>query len=362
MKIGIITIHNVSNYGAVLQSYALKEIISKRHVVFIIDYDNRHVSKSLDIIRIGYDFHSFLGAGKDILRLFPRVRVIKKFNKFIKENMNLIDFQSNKLNCLDVLISGSDQIWNPLCVSKNKEIIPEYFLSFANDNQKKISYASSCGSYIYNDKEKVIIKQLLSSYSNISVREYETSTYLDCLLGTPVSHVLDPTLLLKKDEWLSKLKIKKEEVSENKKYILLYVIKKTDLLKKVVAKIKKDLGLKVILVNQGLFFDSVVDSHIRDAGPVDFISYVNNASFIITDSFHGTTFSIIFNKPFVSVSPGKNINRISSLLAKLHLESRIVYDLDEIENITYDIDFDDVNERLNLERKKSIDFIYNSID
>ncbi|MCW6652124.1 hypothetical protein NFB74_17235, partial [Yersinia ruckeri] len=70
MKIGIITIHNVSNYGAVLQSYALKEIISKRHVVFIIDYDNRHVSKSLDIIRIGYDFHSFLGAGKDILRLF----------------------------------------------------------------------------------------------------------------------------------------------------------------------------------------------------------------------------------------------------------------------------------------------------
>ncbi|TOP15144.1 polysaccharide pyruvyl transferase, partial [Vibrio parahaemolyticus] len=106
-------------------------------------------------------------------------------------------------------------------------------------------------------------------------------------------------------------------------YILLYVIKKTPLLKQVINKLKEELNVKVILCEQGIHFDNVVDEHIRDAGPKDFISLFNNAKFVVTDSFHGTTFSLIFNKPFFSVSPGANVNRISSLLELVGLDSRI---------------------------------------
>lgn len=362
MNIGIITIHNVSNYGAVLQAYALKETIKTKYCCHIIDFDNRHVSKSLDYIRLGTNVHSCLGTAKDIFRIVPRMRVIPKFKSFINNYLDIIDFKSCKLDTLDVLVSGSDQIWNPACVTSEKEFIPEYFLSFGNDKQKRISYASSCGSYSYSKEENKKLKSYLSKYEALSTRELKTSNYLSELTGRDVKHVLDPTLLLNKDEWLSRIPDNKLR-TEN--YILLYVIKKTPLLKLTISKLKQKLGMKVILVEQGLYFDSIVDEHIRDAGPEDFISLFNNAKFIVTDSFHGTTFSLIFNKPFFSVSPGANVNRISSLLEVVGLESRIIYNveaLDKMIEIKSDIDFTKVNVRLNSEREKSKEYLFSSIE
>ncbi|MGS4880494.1 polysaccharide pyruvyl transferase family protein [Photobacterium damselae] len=362
MKIGIITIHNVSNYGAVLQAYALKETIKTKYSCHIIDFDNRHVSKSLDYIRFGTNFHSCLGTVKDIFRIFPRMRVIPKFKYFINNHLDIIDFKSCKLDSLDVLVSGSDQIWNPACVTSTKEFIPEYFLSFANGKQKRISYASSCGSYSYSKEEYEKLKSYLSKYEALSTRELETSSYLSELTGRDVKHVLDPTLLFNKDEWLERIPDNKFRTDD---YILLYVIKKTPLLKLTISKLKQKLGMKVILVEQGLYFDSIVDEHIRDAGPEDFISLFNNAKFIVTDSFHGTTFSLIFNKPFFSVSPGANVNRISSLLELVSLESRIIYNVECLEEIMKSqdkIDFDIVNARLMSEREKSKEYIFSSVE
>jgi hypothetical protein len=357
MKIGIITIHNVSNYGAVLQTYALQESLKSENVS-VIDFDNRYVSYSLDLIRTGKSFHAFLGMGKDLARLLPRYRVLNKFNKFINNNLNLLPFESAKINELDALISGSDQIWNPTCVSAENTFVPEYLLNFSQTGQILISYASSCGAYKFNPEELNSLKQNLEKYHALSVRESGTAELLTSLMNREVSHVIDPTLLLTKEEWLDKLGDNK---FREKEYILVYVIKKTSLLKKVIKQIKEQLNIEVILINQGLFFDPIIDEHIRDAGPQDFISLFNNAKFVVTDSFHGTTFSLIFNKPFYSVSPGKNMNRISSLLNKLELEQRMIEsELDEIktsEPVPYDI----ANKLLNVEINKSKSYLFEAL-
>ncbi|MCJ2378629.1 polysaccharide pyruvyl transferase family protein [Vibrio sp. ZSDZ34] len=362
MKVGIITIHNVSNYGAVLQAYALKELIKTKYDVSIIDYDNRHVSKSLDYVRFGASFHSCLGTVKDIFRIIPRMRVIPKFKRFISEDMDIVPYNTDQVDKFSTLISGSDQIWNPACVSSDKTFIPEYFLSFATPNQNKIAYASSCGAYQYSSAEETVLGDYLGAYDALSTRESKTSKYLSSVVGREVEHVLDPTLLLQKDEWLDRLSDNNFREGD---YILLYVIKKTPLLKKVINKLKNELNAKVILCEQGLHFDSIVDEHIRDAGPRDFISLFNNAKFVVTDSFHGTTFSLTFNKPFFSVSPGANVNRISSLLEVVGLDSRIIHDEDSLKSINsshYTLDFSEANERLDAERQKSKDYLFSNLE
>lgn len=361
MNVGIITIHNVSNYGAILQAFALKETVKKRHKVNIIDFNNRHVSKSLDLVRFGTDFHALLGTAKDICRILPRQRVIKKFNKFLDSYMDVVPFNLQETKKFDTLISGSDQIWNPACVTKSNSFVPEYFLSFAETEQKKVAYASSCGAYNYSEREQLILKEYLEKYDYLSTRENVASKFLTRIAQREVKHVLDPTLLLTKDEWLDRLGDNGRGEGD---YILLYVIKKTNLLKTIVRKAKEVLGLKVVLVEQGLHFDSCVDEHVRDAGPLDFISLFNNARFIITDSFHGTTFSVIFGKPFVSVSPGANVNRISSLLGVLGLDSRILHSEDDLSRVTpafFNLDFTTAHEKLNIERGKSLTYLNESI-
>ena len=358
MKLGIITIHNVSNYGAVLQSYALKEIIKKKHDVQVINFDNKHVSKSLEQFRFGLSFHGLLCLGKDVFRVLPRYKVINKFNEFLSKKMDMVDYNEPNLSQYDGFISGSDQIWNPACVTSNNVFIPEYFLTFSNAEQFKISYASSCGAYEFNKLELMQLQNYLKTYKSLSVREAQTCEMMREKLKLDVEHVIDPTLLLTKDQWLSKLG---DNNYRKGSYILLYVIKNTPLLKKVVKYFKTQLNIKVILVEQGLYFSSDIDEHIRDAGPEDFISLFNNAEYVITDSFHGTTFSLIFNKQFLTVSPGKNINRIESLLSKLNLKERIVYSVDEIESKSFNFSFEEANKLLASEIFKSKDYLERSL-
>lgn len=359
MKLGIVTIHNVSNYGAVLQSYALKEVIKEKHEVKILDFDNRHVSRSLDLIRFSFSFHGLLGFGKDLCRLIPRRKVLAKFNRFFSSRMDLTNYNKENISTFDGFISGSDQIWNPACVTSNNVFISEYFLTFANTEQLKVSYASSCGAYEFNSSELMQLQNYLKPYNSLAVREAGTCEMMCEKLGLNVQHVLDPTLLLSKEQWLRKLG---NNNYRKGRYILLYVIKNTPLLQEVVKYFKAKLNIKVILVEQGLYFSSDIDEHIRDAGPEDFISLFNNAEYVITDSFHGTTFSLIFNKQFLTISPGKNINRIESLLSKLNLEERIVYTADEIKNKNFNFSFDEANKLLAVEISKSKDYLERNLN
>lgn len=369
MNIGLITIHRTNNYGALMQAFATQHALKKFGNVKIIDYRNCLTEDSLNYIRISPSISGIKSFFKDILRIFPRIRAINAVNSFINDNFNLtvsvdsssideIDFDS-----FDVFICGSDQIWNPHCISSNGKIDEIYFLSFSSENKHKlVSYASSAGAHKYNEFESHQVKRLLSRFEHVSVRESELSIRLTEMLSKEVTHVLDPTLLLTAAEWMEHLGT--AAMSSRclpEKYILVYTVPKTNLLKDAIIRVKKKLGYKVISIDQGLYTSSSVDIQIRDATPNEFISIFSRASFIITDSFHGVCFSINFNKNFMAVSPGIYSNRIDSLLKLTNLENKSVGTKNDIDIFDYDAYSLEAVKLLEGKRIESLHFLENAL-
>ncbi|MGA1941043.1 polysaccharide pyruvyl transferase family protein [Arcobacter sp. YIC-310] len=369
MKIAIITVHRANNYGAVLQAYATQKVLSEIGESKIIDYNNRYISFRLDLIR----YHKSLGLIAnlkfiihDILRIFSRYKAVKKFNSFISSYMNLTnnfsskDLIDGKANGFDVYVCGSDQIWNPEIATPQKKIDANYFLKFVQKGSKKLSYASSFGHHKLTGNEQLEVKELLNDFDLVSVREKDAKEMLESFIkDKEINHVLDPTLLLNKQEWLDTFELK--EHNNYGDYILLYTAPRSELLKKAVAYFSKKLGLKVISIDQSFFPLANVDIHIKDAGPKEFIDYFANAKFIITDSFHGVCFSINFRKSFVAVAPGKKSNRLTSLLSLLNLDTNLVSSMKEFEFINCELDYLGVDLKLFNQIKQSKEVLFNSI-
>jgi hypothetical protein len=359
MKIALITIHNANNYGAVLQAYATKKVLSQYGEVSTIDYDNRFLNHQLDIFRFDMSVHGIKMLVHDILRLPSRIRAVNRFRNFLRTNMNLTQkltadkLMQGKAGKFDIFLCGSDQIWNPEIVSEDRSIDPIFFLSFANKGSKKLSYASSTGHHNYTEDEKKEIAKLLEDFDLITTRESDGVKKLQEILpNRDIHHVLDPTLLLSKEEWLEALDIKLEEPKE--KYILVYSVPRTELIRKAIDYYANKLNMKVVAIDQMLFpLSKKIDTHIKDAGPKEFVELFANASFVITDSFHGTCFAVNFCKPFVSVSAGKRANRIRSLLSLLDINERLVSSEDDFGNVKFDIDTSKILDRLNLARANS---------
>ncbi len=367
MKIALVTIHNTNNYGAIFQTFALQTVLRRYGEVQIVNYENRHVSRSFDLVRLRLTTHGLLGAAKDICRLLPRRRVINKFMEFININMSLTnvlsgaELKQGTLEVFDCYVAGSDQIWNPECISASGVLDPVYFLDFAPAGAKKISYASSLGSYVFSNFEKSQLKAYLREFAVVSVREQDAKLLLQEILARKVNHVLDPTLLLSKEEWIKSLEFRGQS-TKHEKYILLYTVPKVPLVRSAVDFFSKKLNLKVIAIDQGLSAGAKVNNHIRDAGPLDFIELFLGADFIITDSFHGVCFSLNFGKPFVAVSPGKYANRIQSLLSLVGLEDKLVENSDDFEYFPIEIDFEKVHGKLTAARRASLETIAISLD
>jgi polysaccharide pyruvyl transferase WcaK-like protein len=365
MKIALITIHQANNYGAVLQAYATKKVLSKYGEVETINYDNKYLSRHLDLLRFSLSGRGIKMLIHDILRLPYRFAVILKFKNFVQSNMQLTELltsknlMSGKCKGYDVYICGSDQIWNPKIVNPDSRIDPIFFLSFANSKSKKISYASSIGPYEFNNDEITLVKKLLNDFTSISVRELDGQKKLSTMLNKTVTHVLDPTLLLSKEEWLRKLNINKIEIEE--KYILVYSVPRSKLLKEAVVYFKEKLNYNVVALDQMLFPLTKVQQHVKNAGPIDFIQLFAGASFIITDSFHGTCFAINFEKPFISISPGKSSNRISSLFEILNIKNRMVTIAKEFDKIELTQENTKVMNNLDTFRKKSLNYLNESL-
>lgn len=348
MKIALITIHNANNYGAILQTFATYKILSRFGDVDIVDYQNKHISISLDLIRLKFTIHGILGIGKDICRLIPRYKAIKKFEAFSDKYFKMskkINKDDINLPIYDLYVCGSDQIWNPNCISENNQIDDIYFLSFAPKGSKKISYASSLGNYRFMIEEQKKISDLLNDFDFISVREKDGKEHLESFLNKEIKHVLDPTLLLSKKEWIETFDLK-ENISDEK-YILVYSVPKSKLIKDAIKYFSKKFNLPVIALDQNLTMGTKVDKHTRDAGPIEYLNLFLNASFVITDSFHGTCFSVNFQKQFVSIAPGIHSNRIESFLNTINLENRIIRNKDNFENIE-NIVIEEYNKSLTL--------------
>ena len=342
MKIGIITIHNSPNYGASLQSFALwKYLDMQGHDVEIIDlyrpYRKEYVpSKTYKPWR----FHKsdMLSQIKNLIKkivkkgkkssLFSENAKVKfdNFNAPIKLSRPYLSIDDLYLNppIYDLYISGSDQLWNPT----QPYCLEPYFLTFVPKEKKKISYATSIGISTLEQNEKQRIKGYLSSYTAVSVREYQAKKLLESFAGRKdVIQVPDPTFLLDVEYW-EKLSVK-PNIKEP--YLLLFILNWSQTLVDYVLKLSKESGLKLFVLTQ-IQPSCKDDSYIAvtDAGPKEFIGYIANAEMVLTDSFHCTVFSIIMGAKnfYAYISPDNERGvRITDLLATFNLEKHLLTSL-----------------------------------
>lgn len=367
MKIALVTIHKVTNYGAVLQAYATKVALSKYGTVSTIDYHNPHLARHMDMVRFEFSIHGVKMLAHDLLNLPNRHKLLSRFEKFMTSNMNLtnefrsIDLLDDKADSFDIYVCGSDQIWNPGVVSAESKIDPIFFLSFVKNNLKKFSFASSIGHHQYSENEKGEVKTLLNDFSMISVREKDGQKKLqDILPEKEIHHVVDPTLLLTKNEWYNNFDIKEKKPKE--KYILVYSVPRTTLIKKAIEFFAEKLNLKIIAIDRMLLPITKIDKHIRDAGPKEFIQLYSNASFVITDSFHGTCFAVNFEKPFACISANERANRQESLLELLGIRERIMYKESDFNGLVTEVDYKKVTPRLAEIRNTSLQYIDTAVN
>ena len=322
MKVGIVTITELDNFGNRLQNYALQEILKSLgcDVETIPNYITYKYRKSKK-----YQLREFIHAIRvsnlkmksEILKQWRFERFDKKYFKFSKY-YSTIDFISPELNeSYDFFVAGSDQIWNPY-FPFNREF---NFLVFA-DIEKRVAYSASFGVDDIPEDKKDLYKDYLRGMKSISVREFAGQKIVNELIGITVPVLPDPTLLLSKSEWC-KVEKKPRWVKNDEDYILTYYLGDTAERNELFGKLYSDFptykNSKIIDIN------NIHNSKEYSINPSEFIYLIHHAKLMITDSFHGTVFSIIMKTPYITVARkdhGESMySRIDSLYELLGLSS-----------------------------------------
>lgn len=346
IRTATLTFQNAENYGAILQAYALQKSIIKLGVDnVILNYSCEYMGTPYGISALKRKgiIRYFLGIAYAIVRLprKPRFQNFRNEMKLTKKinYKNLKDIENN----YDFFIVGSDQVWNDSITNLD----PSFFLNFIKNSKKKLSYAASFGFENIPHNLKNRYKDLLKSFNVFNMREQSGVRIIQSLLNKKSNLVLDPTLLLDKNEWNLIANKKKN----NQKYILVYQITISSFLINTVKKISKQTGYKVISIPfpLGGFLNA---SPNLSAGPKEWISLFRDAEIVITDSFHGCCFSILYNKKFKVCITGA-ATRIYSLLKLLRIEESIHNHKLELD-LSFDVDWNSVNKILLKERNKSI--------
>lgn len=358
MKISIITLQAVKNYGSVLQAFATQEKFKEYGLdVEIVNFIRKDCLKHNLMktwLRKDNGIKRFIKA----IILYPTlVKWEKVFDEFLDKHLNLSkkiytteeDFERNIPNA-DIYCTGSDQVWNS---EWNKGIVLPLYLSYAPDDKRKIAFCASFGRQKLDKWEIKEIQKYLERYDFISVRESSAVKILDNIGIKNSQQLLDPTLIMNKNFWLkyvSNRMIKQD-------YLLIYQLnsnKNFDDYAKKVAKRKK---LK--LVRLCTRYDQVLKNGYPILIPKieNFISLFYYANLIITDSFHGTAFSINLNKNFISIYPSEYAGRIKSILNLVGLQNRHLNSYNDFSIVDKNIDYSKVNSVLLQERIKVDNFL-----
>lgn len=385
MNICIVTWYKSLNYGTCLQAYGLYHFLEKcGYNCLILDnckYFSIYNPKDWNIIleklikkwKLKAIYKTEKNKGDLLQKKYnyefnKRDKLINDFvnGVYILANLKTKSDYKNLVKKCDVFITGSDQIWNPSHFSR------EYLLNFVPQNKKKIAYSSSFGvkdinGYYYTK----IYKKFLSRFNYIGVREKDGVNIVKKLTNKEARVVLDPTMLLEKEEWqeLIEKAVISNIMKENKDYILCYFVGNKVNYWDSVNKIKKQLNKNIIVIPYN------ADSYEKKAfiniatGPNEFLWLIKNCSFLCTDSFHATVFANIFNKNycvfkrFKDTDKASQNSRLETLLDMFNLKERLVDIEDNLDNIIkQNINWNNVNEILNKKRKESIDFLINAIN
>lgn len=375
-KIGVITYFHYDNYGTMLQGYALTRAIDdiggEKARSEIIDY--RFQEKSISrkqLLKIRFKrLFVYLFQMKRVARLY-------RFNNKLQEKVAAFDaFERDYCNTseitykfstelmdnppmYDTYITGSDQTWSPK-IGFNEAL----FLSFAPNDRVRAAYAPSIGVAYFTEEQRNYVKNHLRSYQFVSCRERYGTEILKDLSPVEVTTVLDPTLLISSDTW-NKIATKP---SLKKPYILCYFIGDRPYYRDFAKQLSKQKGIPLVYIPVSYQDLNSENQLLWKTGPREFLGLIGNAEVVLTDSFHGTIFSINFNKTFYSFTKHPGIDsmdnlRIVDILDRMALKDRLVLEYKKGKHIPYsEINYNKTNELLSQEREVSTAYLKRIIE
>lgn len=367
MKVSIITRHSVTNYGSLLQSIALQQVINN------MGYE----SEIIDYVRLDEDYRNITNIlvkkspkwNSNVLSRFIyksiQSQVYKLMGKaFEKYQQQYLKRSAQKYHSIkelkrnppraDIYCTGSDQVWGPI---GNDVYDKAYFLEFNEFDIKCISYAASFGKSIIDENFKVALKEMLDKYDDLLVRENSALKILQSLGFKNANQVLDPTLLLDSRQWDEYIGTRKI----NKDYVLIYQLHRNKKMDTYAKQFAKKVGFPLIRITPSLHHVARGGRVVFLPDVVEFLSYIKNAKYMITDSFHGTAFAINYNVQFVAIHPGETATRNQSILELTALNNRMLVDYNDFSYIGKIINYKKVNEVLAVERIKSINLLKKSL-
>ena len=359
MKIGILTYHRAINYGAVLQCYALYTTLHKMgHDVEIIDYRPETIERYRNIFRKKdfYNKPNVLAKIKYIIScitlIWSKRKTNKKFDNFLWNHFKLSSTINNSheiTNYYDIIFFGSDQIWSPtICEGLDKI----YYGQFDKGNTKFVSYAASIGNVEQlNNELKEKFGRYILSYDSISVRENVLSDYIKHHFNIDATVVCDPSLLLNKSDY-ERMLVKPNETN----YVAYFNLERSNCAEIFAKSIAQQLNSEIIKLGANINpLHKKTCKQKSNLSPAEFLGYLYYAKCVVTDSFHATSFSIILHKNFYTTQKISNNERAKTILNVAGLSDRFVNSNDNIEFTN--IDYTNVDERLEKYRKSSMSFI-----
>lgn len=356
MKIGILTLPFNNNYGGLLQSYALQTYLRKRnHEVNVLNI--KMVASPMTFVQRIKSGIKFM-CGKTYRDRKKYENLSQNMTSFVAANMSVKYYKSNNENYnLDAFIVGSDQVWR---FDYTKENYKKYFLDFVEDkNVKRIAYAASFGIDNWNlsiPQTKEIVG-LIKKFDAVSVRENSGIELCKDNLEIEAQQMIDPAMLLTKNDYLKLVDSSQDNVDED---LLVYMLDLDLEKKELIKKITEELNYKPFTV--GL---QNLDNTKKNIYPPisNWLNGFLKAKFIITDSFHGTAFAILFNKPFITYGNSeRGITRFDSILNQFNLKSRYISKLSDLNSqiIHEEIKFTEINAILDKKRSEA-NFFFKSV-
>lgn len=368
MKIATLTYHGSHNYGSVLQAFALsKQLQLMGNEVEII---NLRPSAQKQMYALKKPSGNLPRKAFDVMMRGKRQKRYNEFERFINQVLPVTVTEYSKTeqlkalqNDYDAFVCGSDQIWNPVC----PDFEPAYYLQFLEKENpaKRIAYAPSFGKHEFDEATAKQINAWAKDFDSISVRELKGKAVLNEIAEEKISVVCDPVVLLDKKHWEEMA----AEPNIKEPYMLVYFLENNHGRKDFIDELSKKLGLKVVVLTE--YLRDMAKPYVKkyDASPEEFVGLFQNASFVYTNSFHGTAFATIFNKPFITViapdqknAANNNDSRKIDYLTKIGLESRLVQNDLPDKDMLMHVDYEAANRRRQEFREYSYQFLKNALE
>ena len=368
MKIGIITFHNSYNCGSMLESYAIQTVVQK--LGYEAEIVNFSSEGQKEIYAIRFKNNSIKNIMKNILTIPAKSKIElnnKKYEEFKQKNFKLSkeyvkgsEISEEEYNAV---IAGSDQIWNITI----EDYDDAYFLPWVKE-AKKIAYSPSFGakkiSENTDDERKYC--NYLKEFDCLSIRENNGQKWIKEMTGIDIPVLLDPTLLLETEDYN---KIEDTSLQEEDKYIFFYCPSFNREICKFVKKLADKYNLKVITWSTKSYYFKLIKSFgfilPQYESPAVYLNLIKNAEIVLTTSYHGTIFSTLYQKKFITIKNGEmygSDDRVITLLKQLNMENRLIpYDFDDNFNYLQDVDYSNYKENIDILKKKSIDYLRESL-